>query len=109
MVEIDDRLDREPGDAVFVKKGASAFFGTNLASHLTGLGVDTLILTGATTSGCVRASAVDGVQSGFNVLLASDACADRAQPPHDSALYDVGQKYGDVITGKDALDYLASL
>ncbi|WP_050526581.1 isochorismatase family protein [Pseudorhodobacter aquimaris] len=108
-VEIDDRLDRQPGDVVIVKKGASGFFGTNLAAHLVGAGVDTIVLTGATTSGCIRASAVDGVQSGFNVLVASDACADRAQPPHDAALYDIQQKYGDVVTSSEILTYLESI
>jgi nicotinamidase-related amidase len=109
LVEIDDRLDRSPDDAVIFKKGASAFFGTNLAAHLTGDGIDTVILTGATTSGCVRASAVDAVQSGFNVLVVPDACADRAAPPHDAALYDIDQKYGDVITSSEGLSYLAGL
>lgn len=109
LVEVDDRLDRTPEDAVVVKKGASAFFGTNLAAHLSGTGVDTVILTGATTSGCVRASAVDAVQSGFNVLVIADACADRAQPPHDAALYDIGQKYGDVIDTVEGLAYLKSI
>jgi len=106
LVEIDDRLIREPGDVVIVKKGASGFFGTNLAGLLVSAGIDTVILTGATTSGCIRASAVDAVQSGFNVLVAADACADRAQPPHDAALYDIQQKYGDVVISNDVLKYL---
>lgn len=109
LVEVDDRLDRTTDDAVVVKKGASAFFGTNLGAHLSGAGVDTVILTGATTSGCVRASAVDAVQSGFNVLVVADACADRAQPPHDAALYDIGQKYGDVIDSSEGVAYLESI
>lgn len=109
LVEVDDRLNRTADDAVVVKKGASAFFGTNLAAHLSGAGVDTVILTGATTSGCVRASAVDGVQSGFNVLVVADACADRAQLPHEAALYDIGQKYGDVIDSVEGLAYLDSI
>jgi maleamate amidohydrolase len=109
LVEIDERLDRLAGDAVVVKKGASAFFGTNLAAHLSSAGIDTAILTGATTSGCVRASAVDAVQSGFNVLVIADACADRAAPPHDAALYDIDQKYGDVIKSSDGLSYLNGL
>ncbi|ARU02512.1 nicotinamidase-related amidase [Loktanella sp. PT4BL] len=109
LVEIDARLHRLPDDAVVVKKGASAFFGTNLAAHLAGVGIDTTILTGATTSGCVRASAVDAVQSGFNVLVVADACADRAAPPHEAALYDIDQKYGDVIQSADVLSYLNGL
>jgi len=106
LVEIDGQLDHRREDAVIVKKGASAFFGTNLAAHLCAAGVDTVVLAGATTSGCVRASAVDAVQSGFNVLVAADACGDRARPPHDAALYDIGQKYGDVITTSEGVAYL---
>ncbi|MEP3295805.1 MAG: isochorismatase family protein [Litoreibacter sp.] len=109
LVEIDDRLDYRAGDALVVKKGASAFFGTNLAAHLSGAGVDTVVLSGATTSGCVRASAVDAVQSGFNVLVAADACGDRARPPHDAALYDIDQKYGDVIDSSGAASYFQTL
>ncbi|WP_322866632.1 isochorismatase family protein [Aquicoccus sp. G2-2] len=109
LVEVDGRLDRVPDDPVVVKKGASAFFGTNLAAQLSGAGVDTVVLTGATTSGCVRASAVDAVQSGFNVLVAGDACADRARPPHDAALYDIAQKYGDVIETDEAAAYFSAL
>lgn len=109
LVEVDSRLDRMTGDAVMVKKGASAFFGTNLAAHLASAAIDTVILTGATTSGCVRASAVDAVQSGFNVLVIADACADRAAPPHDAALYDIDQKYGDVIETSEGLIYINGL
>lgn len=109
LVEVDQDTGIQPGDAIIAKKGASAFFGTSLAAQLTASGVDTVIVTGATTSGCVRASAVDAVQSGFNVLVPADCCADRAGPPHDAALYDIDQKYGDVIDSADALDYIASL
>jgi nicotinamidase-related amidase len=109
LVEIDDRLDHRAEDVVIVKKGASAFFGTNLAAHLCGAGVDTVVLSGATTSGCVRASAVDAVQSGFNVLVAADACGDRARPPHDAALYDIGQKYGDVIDTPESVAYFQKI
>lgn len=108
LVEIDGRLDRRSGDALVVKKGASAFFGTNLAAHLTGARIDTVVLTGATTSGCVRASAVDAVQAGFNVLVAGGCCADRARSPHDATLYDIQQKYGDVVNTEEASTYLRS-
>ncbi|MFD1911173.1 isochorismatase family protein [Halodurantibacterium flavum] len=109
LVEIDDRTGIRPGDAVIVKKGASAFFGTSLAALLTGAGVDTLVVTGATTSGCVRASVVDAVQSGFNVLVPADCCADRAEAPHHANLYDIGQKYGDVTDSADILNWLNGL
>lgn len=109
LVEIDAATGIRPDDPVIVKHGASAFHGTNLAGLLTGAGVDTVVVTGATTSGCVRATAVDAVQSGFTVLVPADCCADRARPPHDAALYDIDQKYGDVTDANDILAWLESL
>ena len=109
LVEIDPATGIQPGDPVITKKGASAFFGTPLAALLTSAGVDTLIITGATTSGCVRASAVDAVQSGFTVLVPEDCCADRAEAPHRANLYDINQKYGDVTTADDILAWLKGL
>ena len=109
LVEVDARTGIRPGDPVITKKGASAFAGTHLATLLTGAGVDTLVVTGATTSGCVRASVVDAVQAGFNVLVPADCCADRAQAPHDANLYDIGQKYGDVTDAADIAGWLEKL
>ena len=109
LVEIDEACGMTDADALIVKHGASAFFGTNLAAILTGAGVDTLIVTGATTSGCVRASVVDAVQSGFNTLVPADCCADRAKAPHDANLYDMGQKYADVTDSEDILAWLQSV
>ncbi|WP_323768784.1 isochorismatase family protein [Marinovum sp.] len=109
LVEIDPATGIQPADPVLVKHGASAFHGTNLAGLLTGAGVDTVVVTGATTSGCVRATAVDAVQSGFTVLVPADCCADRAQRPHDAALYDIDQKYGDVTDADDIHTWLDSL
>jgi nicotinamidase-related amidase len=109
LVEIDAATGIQPGDAILTKKGASAFFGTSLAAMLTGMQVDTLVIAGATTSGCVRASVVDAVQSGFNTLVPADCCADRAKPPHDAALYDMGQKYADVTDSADVYGWLASV
>lgn len=109
LVEIDAATGIQPGDAVVTKKGASSFFGSTLAALLAGAGVDTLVVTGATTSGCVRATVVDAVQSGFNVLVPRDCCADRAQAPHDANLYDMNQKYADVTDSDEILGWLASL
>ncbi|MDB5623149.1 MAG: carbamoylsarcosine amidase [Devosia sp.] len=109
LVEIDRATGVQPVDAIIEKKGASAFHGTGLAALLAGAGVDTLIVTGATTSGCVRASVVDAVQSGFHVLVPRDCCADRAQAPHDANLYDIAQKYGDVTDADDVHDWLIGL
>ena len=89
------------------KKGASAFFGTNLAAVLTAAGVDTVVICGATTSGCVRASAVDSVQSGFPTLVVRECVGDRAEGPHEANLFDIDAKYGDVISLEDALAYVA--
>ena len=109
LVEIDAGTNIQPNDIIISKKGASAFFGTSLAAVLTAHNVDTVIITGATTSGCVRASVVDAVQSGFNVLVPEDCCADRAQAPHDAAMYDIDQKYGDVTDSTDIYEYLQGL
>jgi len=108
LVEIDAATGITAIDVVIAKKGASAFFGTSLAALLTGAGVDTLVVTGATTSGCVRATVVDAVQSGFNVLVPKDCCADRAQAPHEANLYDMHQKYADVTVATDVLSWLGS-
>jgi len=108
-VAIDPRLSMRPGhDLLVVKKGASAFFGTSLAAVLTGLGRDTVVVCGATTSGCVRATAVDAVQSGFSVLVPRECVGDRAAGPADAALFDIQAKYGDVIDFDDAADYVGS-
>ncbi|QRX90742.1 isochorismatase family protein [Streptomyces noursei] len=105
-VALDPRLPRRESDPLVVKKGASAFFGTPLAATLTGLGCDTAVVCGATTSGCVRATAVDAVQSGFPVLVPRECVGDRAAGPHDAALFDIQAKYGDVIALADAIGYL---
>lgn len=105
-IALDPRLERGDGDHLILKKGASAFHGTGLAALLTGLGADTVLVCGATTSGCVRATAVDAVQSGFNTLVVGDACGDRARGPHDAALFDLQAKYADVVAIEDALAYL---
>jgi len=109
LVEIDMATGIQPGDSVITKKGASAFHGTALAALLTGAGVDTLVVTGATTSGCVRATVVDAVQSGFNVLVPADCCGDRAKAPHDANLYDMAQKYADVTDAADIERWFATL
>lgn len=108
-VALDPRLPRSPQDHLIAKKGASAFFGTSLAALLTGLGRDTVLVCGATTSGCVRATAVDAVQSGFPVLVPRECVGDRAPGPHEANLFDIQAKYGDVIDLKDAVGYLDAL
>ncbi len=87
----------QPGDVVITKQRASAFFGTPLAAHLTQLGVQTVIVCGETTSGCVRASAVDAYSHGFHVVVAEEACFDRSVLAHKVNLFDLHHKYADVM------------
>ncbi|BBG00161.1 MULTISPECIES: isochorismatase family protein [Pseudonocardia] len=108
-VALDTRLPVDPSDNLITKKGASAFFDTGLASFLTAARVDTVLVCGATTSGCVRATVVDAVQSGFTVLVPRDCAGDRAAGPHEANLFDIQAKYGDVIDLDDALGYLKGI
>jgi maleamate amidohydrolase len=96
-------LQPEPGDIVVTKQYASAFFGTSLASTLTAMGIDTLLITGFSTSGCVRASALDALQSGFIPLVVAEACGDRDARPHESNLFDLSKKYAEVLSEAQAL------
>jgi len=108
-VDIDSRLERREDETVIVKKGASAFFGTNLTAILVSQGIDTVILCGATTSGCIRATAVDLLQNGFPTLVPRECVGDRAQAPHEANLFDIQAKYADVVTADDAIGYLESV
>ena len=106
LAELDPRLEALTEDQLIVKRNPSAFFGTGLAATLTSLGVDSVIVCGATTSGCVRASCVDAVSSGFSVLVPRECVGDRAVGPHQANLFDIDAKYGDVISLAEAIDYL---
>jgi maleamate amidohydrolase len=108
-VEIDPRLGRREEETVILKKGASAFFGTNLPSILVSQGVDTIVLCGATTSGCIRATAIDLLQYGYPTLVPRECVGDRAQGPHEANLVDIQAKYADVVSVEDALAYLESV
>jgi nicotinamidase-related amidase len=108
-VEIDPRLGRRDDEVLIVKKGASGFFGTNLASILISQRVDTVILCGATTSGCVRATAIDLLQYGWPTLVPRECVGDRAQAPHEANLFDMQAKYADVVSVEEALEYLATI
>lgn len=96
-------------DIVINKQYPSAFFGTSLSSTLTALGIDTVILTGLTTSGCVRASCVDACSYGFRPIIVKEACGDRHEGPHEANLFDMNAKYGDVVSAENAIDYLNGL
>lgn len=100
-------LDVADDELVVSKQYPSAFFGTSLASTLTTWGVDTLIITGLTTSGCVRASCVDACSHGFIPIVVRDACGDRHAAPHEANLFDMDAKYADVVGEQEILDHLA--
>lgn len=98
-----------PDEFVVTKQYPSAFFGTSLAPLLVSMDVDNVILTGLTTSGCVRASCVDAMSHGFITTVVSDACGDRHPVPHEANLFDMNAKYADVVTEAEILDFIASL
>jgi len=102
-------LEPITGETVISKQYASAFFGTTLASTLTALAVDTVLIAGLSTSGCVRASAVDCCQHGFIPMVVREAVGDRAPRPHEANLFDLQAKYAEVVSLSDALTYLDSL
>ncbi|MCU0564806.1 MAG: isochorismatase family protein [Desulfobacterales bacterium] len=99
-------LEPRPGETVIFKQYASAFFGTTLASTLVALQVDTVLIAGVSTSGCVRASAVDACQHGFVPLVVRDAVGDRHPSPHEASLFDLQAKYAEVVSLEFVRDYL---
>jgi maleamate amidohydrolase len=99
-------LKPEPGEVIVPKQYASAFFATSLASTLHTAGVDTLVVTGVSTSGCVRASATDALGHGFRPMVVADACADRNPEFHTQNLRDLDAKYADVVSTDEALAHL---
>jgi maleamate amidohydrolase len=108
-VDIDPRIAPEPGEPVLNKLFASAFFGTPLSSFLAAAGCDSLIVTGASTSGCVRATVVDALQHGYRPIVPREAVGDRNPAAHEANLYDIDAKYGDVVSVDEALEHLAEL
>lgn len=108
-VEVDKRLEQRPNETTLVKKYASCFFGTDLAARLVSRRVDTLIIAGCTTSGCVRATAVDACSYGFHTIVVEEAVGDRAALPHAASLFDIDAKYGDVVSLDETVTYLDGL
>jgi nicotinamidase-related amidase len=108
-VEIDPRIAPAEGEPVLAKQFASAFFGTTLASLLASAGCDTVVVTGASTSGCVRATAVDALQHGYRVVVPREAVGDRNPAAHEANLYDLDTKYADVVSLEETLAYLEEL
>jgi maleamate amidohydrolase len=97
------------GEPVIVKQYASAFFGTSLQATLSASQIDTLIITGVSTSGCIRATVVDTIQHGFIPLVPRESVGDRGDGPHEANLYDIQQKYGEVMSEESIVAYLAGL
>jgi maleamate amidohydrolase len=108
-VEIDPRLAPEAGEPVLNKLFASAFFGTTLSSLLAAARCDSLVVTGASTSGCVRATVVDALQHGYRPIVPREAVGDRNHAAHKANLYDIDTKYGDVVSVNDVIEHLEEL
>ena len=108
-VEIDPRIAPAEGEAVVSKHFASAFFGTTLASLLASAGCDTVVVTGASTSGCVRATALDALQHGHRVAVPREAVGDRNPAAHEANLYDIDTKYGDVVSVDEVVAHIEQL
>ncbi|HEY7536369.1 MAG TPA: isochorismatase family protein [Gaiellaceae bacterium] len=109
FVEIDPRIAPRAEEPVLTKLFASAFFGTPLATLLAAAGCDSLIVTGASTSGCIRATAVDALQHGYRPIVPREAVGDRNPSAHEANLYDVDAKYGDVVSVEDVLEHLEAI
>ena len=107
--EIVTPIAPEPQDIVVLKQKPSGFFGSNMASYLTLLGCDSLIVTGTTTSGCVRATVLDGFSLNYRVALAEEGCFDRSQASHAINLCDMNAKYADVVKTDEVLAFFETL
>lgn len=107
--EIDPRVKPLAGEPVWVKRASSAFFGTPLISFLTASRVDTMLLSGCVTSGCIRATAVDAVSYGYRTIVPAECVGDRAEGPHQWNLFDIDAKYADVEPSSRVLAYLDAL
>lgn len=105
--QLDDRLHVDPvRDLIINKRMPSAFFETNLRSLMTWHGCDTVVVTGGSTSGCVRATVVDGLSNGYRMIVPESCVADKHEAPHFSNLYDIAVKYGDIVQLEDVLAHL---
>ncbi|MCJ9690399.1 isochorismatase family protein [Rhizobium sp. PRIMUS64] len=109
LAEFCDGVEPASGELVIVKQYASAFFGTSLASQLHAQGIDTVIMAGCSTSGCIRATAVDAVQHGFRGIVVRECVGDRHPDPHNANLFDIDSKYGDVVSREEAIAEIAKV
>ena len=106
--QVVSELAPRPGELIIRKAQASAFFGTDLCGVLIARGVDTVVVAGCTTSGCVRASVIDAMSWNFRPIVASDCVGDRALGPHEANLFDMGQKYADLVTATEIIAALGT-
>ena len=109
LYAIKSEFKSQPGDVVIAKQRASAFYGTSLLAHLTQLGVRTVVICGESTSGCVRASAVDAFSNGFHVVLVEECCFDRSVLSHKVNLFDLHHKYADGLLIDEVVAHLHNL
>lgn len=108
-VELDDRLEKKDEDCLIFKKTASPFVGTNLPILLKHLQIDTLIVAGVATAGCIRATATDSCSYGFKTIVPEECIADRDKGQHKASFLDIDQKYADVLPLEEVLKYIKSL
>ena len=106
LADIVPELPPGPDDVILIKQYASSFFGTSLAAMLTARGIDTLIITGCSTSGCVRSTALDAMQYGFRPIVPRECVGDRHAGPHEANLFDINAKYGDVLPLAEVMSQL---
>eukprot|EP01062_Namystynia_karyoxenos_P084067 TRINITY_DN9811_c0_g1_i1.p2 TRINITY_DN9811_c0_g1~~TRINITY_DN9811_c0_g1_i1.p2 ORF type:complete len:255 (+),score=108.27 TRINITY_DN9811_c0_g1_i1:62-766(+) len=109
LCEIDASIAPQSGDVVLVKQYPSAFFGTSLASNLRALNVDTCVVIGCSTSGCIRATVLEGMQHGFRCIVPRECVGDRTESVHESNLFDINAKNGDVVAKQVVMDHFAAL
>lgn len=102
-VEFTSKIKPKSSEFIIEKNYASAFFNTNLYSELTLMGIDTVVITGVTTSGCVRATAVDGLQNNFITIVVEDCVGDRNLNSHEVNLHDLNAKYADIVSSRDLI------
>lgn len=108
-VQIDERLERKESEPIIQKKFASSFFGTSLSSMLAYHQIDTLIIVGCTTSGCIRATVIDALQYGYRAIIPQECVGDRSQEAHRANLYDIQTKYGEVMPVQEVCGFLKKL
>lgn len=109
LYEIKSEFKPQSGDVIISKQRASCFFGTPLIAHLTKLGIQTVIIFGESTSGCVRATAVDAYSNGFHVVVVEECCFDRSMLSHKASLFDMHHKYTDVMHVDEVIEHLRAI